>query len=146
MEHLTASSNRDDPCPSKEFQDLSTTAWYHESVDYVLSNGIMQGYGDGTFAPEKEITREEFVSLLANFAKSKGDYKAVDADKVLGTATDYTAWAKENVAWAKANGIMGNNGAALDGTGKITRAQVAAMAVNYQPKGQEDLVLSLIHI
>jgi len=37
------------------------------------------------------------------------------------------------VAWAKANGIMGNNGAALDGTGNITRAQVAAMAVNYQP-------------
>ena len=29
---------------------------------------------------------------------------------------------------------MGNNGAALDGTGKITRAQVAAMAVNYQPE------------
>ena len=38
------------------------------------------------------------------------------------------------VAWAKANGIMGNNGAALDGTGNITRAQVAAMAVNYQPE------------
>ena len=71
----------------------------------------------------------------------KGDYVAVDADAVLGSATDYTAWAKSNVAWAKANvawakanGIMGNNGSAIDGTGNITRAQVAAMAVNYQPE------------
>ncbi len=64
----------------------------------------------------------------------KGDYVAVDADEVLGSATDYSAWAKANVAWAKANGIMGNNGSAIDGTGNITRAQVAAMAVNYQPE------------
>ena len=64
----------------------------------------------------------------------KGDYVAVDADAVLGSATDYTAWAKDVVAWAKANGIMGNNGSAIDGTGNITRAQVAAMAVNYQPE------------
>ena len=37
------------------------------------------------------------------------------------------------VAWAKANKIMGNGGF-INGTGNITRAEVAAMAVNYQPE------------
>ena len=115
------------------FSDVDGHAYFAKALAWAKASGVANG-SNGQFRPFDKITREEFVSLLANFAKSKGDYKAVDADKVLGSATDYTAWAKENVAWAKANGIMGNNGAALDGTGKITRAQVAAMAVNYQPE------------
>ena len=60
-------------------------------------------------------------------------------DEITGYETglsdvDGHAYFAKALAWAKANGIMGNNGAALDGTGKITRAQVAAMAVNYQPE------------
>ena len=115
------------------FSDVDGHAYFAKALAWAKASGVANG-SNGQFRPYDKITREEFVSLLANFAKSKGDYKAVDADEVLGSATDYTAWAKDNVAWAKANGIMGNNGAALDGTGKITRAQVAAMAVNYQPE------------
>ena len=121
------------------FSDVDGHAYFAKALAWAKASGVANG-SNGQFRPYDKITREEFVSLLANFAKSKGDYKAVDADKVLGSATDYTAWAKANVAWAKANGIMGNNGAALDGTGKITRAQVAAMAVNYQPENLTGLV------
>ena len=115
------------------FSDVDGHAYYAKALAWAKASGVANG-SNGQFRPLDKITREEFVSLLANFAKSKGDYEAVNADEVLAGATDYTGWAKENVAWAKANGIMGNNGAALDGTGNITRAQVAAMAVNYQPK------------
>ena len=121
------------------FSDVDGHAYFAKALAWAKASGVANG-SNGQFRPYDKITREEFVSLLANFAKSKGDYKAVDADEVLGSATDYTAWAKDNVAWAKANGIMGNNGAALDGTGKITRAQVAAMAVNYQPENLTGLV------
>jgi hypothetical protein len=115
------------------FNDVDGHAYFAKALAWAKASGVANG-SNGQFRPLDKITREEFVSLLANFAKSKGDYEAVDADSVLGSATDYTAWAKANVAWPKANGIMGNNGAALDGTGKITRAQVTAMAVNYQPE------------
>ncbi len=117
------------------FLDVESPAWYASPLETAKHNGYVKGVGNtGLFSPYDKITREEFASLLANFSKVKGDYVAVDADKVLGSATDYSAWAKANVAWAKANGIMGNNGSAIDGTGNITRAQVAAMAVNYQPE------------
>ena len=38
-------------CPSSAFTDLNTGAWYHEYTDYVLENGLMQGMGNGIFAP-----------------------------------------------------------------------------------------------
>ena len=115
------------------FSDVDGHAYFAKALAWAKAAGVANG-SNGQFRPYDKITREEFASLLANFAKVKGDYVAVDADAVLGSATDYTAWAKANVAWAKANGIMGNNGSAIDGTGNITRAQVAAMAVNYQPE------------
>ena len=115
------------------FSDVDGHAYFAKALAWAKAAGVANG-SNGQFRPYDKITREEFASLLANFSKVKGDYVAVDADKVLGSATDYSAWAKQNVAWAKANGIMGNNGSAIDGTGNITRAQVAAMAVNYQPE------------
>ena len=115
------------------FSDVDGHAYFAKALAWAKAAGVANG-SNGQFRPYDKITREEFASLLANFAKVKGDYVAVDADEVLGSATDYSAWAKANVAWAKANGIMGNNGSALNGTGNITRAQVAAMAVNYQPE------------
>lgn len=115
------------------FSDVDGHAYFAKALAWAKAAGVANG-SNGQFRPYDKITREEFASLLANFSKVKGDYVAVDADKVLDSATDYSAWAKQNVAWAKANGIMGNNGSAIDGTGNITRAQVAAMAVNYQPE------------
>ena len=113
------------------FSDVDGKAYFAKALAWAKASGVANG-SNGQFRPYDKITREEFASLLANFAKSKGDYEAVDADEVLGSATDYSAWAKENVAWAKANKVMGNGGF-INGTGKITRAEVASMAVNYQP-------------
>jgi len=114
------------------FSDVDGKAYFAEALAWANAADVANG-SNGQFRPYDKITREEFASLLANFAKSKGDYEAVDADEVLGSATDYSAWAKQNVAWAKANKIMGNGGF-INGTGNITRAEVAAMAVNYQPE------------
>ena len=115
------------------FTDVNVEEYYGVAMGWADSLDIANG-SNGKFRPTETITREEFAALLSNSAKATGDYEAVDADEVLGSATDYTAWAKDVVAWAKANGIMGNNGAAINGTGVITRAEVAAMAVNYQPE------------
>ena len=113
------------------FNDVDGKQYFGKALAWAKAAGVANG-SNGQFRPYDKITREEFASLLANFAKSKGDYEAVDADEVLGSATDFSAWAKENVAWAKANKVMGNGGF-INGTGNITRAEVASMAVNYQP-------------
>lgn len=113
------------------FSDENVDEYYGVAMGWADSLDIASG-SNGKFRPTETITREELAALLSNYAKATGDYEAVDADAVLGSATDYTAWAKDVAAWAKANGIMGNNGTAINGTVVITRAEVAAIAVNYQ--------------
>ena len=38
-------------CASGEFTDLDICCWYHQYTDYVLDRGLMQGMGNGIFAP-----------------------------------------------------------------------------------------------
>ena len=44
--------------------DVPDGAWYISAVDYVLIHNIMSGNTNGTFAPEKALTRAELVTLL----------------------------------------------------------------------------------
>ena len=118
------------------FSDVDGGQYYAAPIAWAKQAGVVNGYGDGTFAPDAKITREEFAAMLANYAALKGDDVAVDADAVLASFPDGSAvsgWAKDVVAWAAGNGIMGNGGV-LNPTAQITRAEVAAMAVNYQPE------------
>ena len=116
------------------FSDVNGHAYYAQAIAWAKQAGVVNGYGDGTFKPESMVTREEFACMLANYAKLTGNYEAADS-KVLDGFADkgsVSDWAVDSVAWAVEGEIMGNGGS-LDGTGVITRAQVAAMAVNYQP-------------
>ena len=125
------------------FSDVDGHAYYAKAIAWAAKAGVVNGYADGTFRAEKNITSEEFAAMLSNFAKLKGeDISVEDADAVLAAYPDgsaVSAWAKPAVAWAVENGVMGN-GAKLDATSNISRARVAAMAVNYQPDGVEDLI------
>ncbi|OUO57945.1 hypothetical protein B5F74_11480 [Collinsella sp. An271] len=118
-----------------KFDDVDTNMYYAQAIGWAAKFGVVNGYGDGTFAPEKNVTREEFAAMLANYAKAMNDYEAASSD-ALGSFADagqVADWAEESVAWAVANKIMGNNGS-IDPTSDISRAEVAAMAVNYQPE------------
>ena len=114
------------------FNDVDGKAYYGKAIAWAKASGVANG-SNGSFRPNDSITREEFAALLCNFAKAKGENVTVDSDAVLAGATDFSAWAKDVVAWAKDNKDMGNGGF-INGTGAITRAEVASMAVNYQPK------------
>ena len=114
------------------FNDVDGKAYYGKAIAWAKASGVANG-SNGSFRPNDSITREEFAALLCNFAKAKGENVTVDSDAVLAGATDFSAWAKDVVAWAKDNKVMGNGGF-INGTGAITRAEVASMAVNYQPK------------
>ena len=94
----------------------------------------MNGH-DGQFRPTDDITREEFAAMLANYAKSTGDYVAPSEDALDGVSDSDTvsAWATEVVSWTVENGVMGNGGR-VAGQDNILRAEVAAMAVNYASK------------
>lgn len=119
------------------FADVDASKYYAKAIAWAKKAGIVNGFGDGTFNPEGNVTRQDFACMLANFAKVVGNFKTpADIDAVLAKFSDGNAvsdYAKESVAWACDQKIMGNNGMIMP-QNTITRAEVAAMVVNYQPE------------
>ncbi len=118
------------------FSDVDGHAYYAEAVAWAKSNGVVNGNG-GKFMPEDKINREQFAAMLFNYAERINRDETVDdvdgsALAALPDAGTVSSWAQTAVAWAVENGVMGNNGSVM-GQNKITRGEVAAMAVNYQP-------------
>lgn len=117
-----------DNCPSKAFTDLDAKAWYHEGVDYALTNSLMNGVGGGRFEPDGQLTRAQLVTVLYRAAGEP------DTGKQVNPFTDVAddAWYTKAVIWAANNGIV--NGVAKNTFApddSITREQIAAMLYRY---------------
>ena len=115
------------------FDDVNGKMWYGKAIAWAKATGIVTGYGDGTFAPENNITREEFATMLARYAQKYGTYTAGSASDfaAYGDASAVDSWAAEYVAWAVKGGYMGKNTDVLTPLANMTRAEAAAMVVRY---------------
>ena len=114
-------------CPSKAFTDLDTAAWYHESVDVVLSTGLMNGVGNEKFAPNNQMTRAMVVTVL---------YRLAGEPKVEGTVdfTDVPAgeYYYDALVWATENGLaMGVTETTFAPGRSITREQLVTFLYRY---------------
>lgn len=57
-------------CPDPQrFTDVPRDAWYAEAVEYCAAQGLMIGNGDGTFEPDRTITRAELATVLMRMNK-----------------------------------------------------------------------------
>jgi len=114
------------------FNDVDGNMYYAQAIAWAKSVGVVNGY-EGSFRPEDKVTREEFAAMLGNYAElSKTDVTGAEADlSVFDDADQVSDWAKESVEWTVAEKIMGNGGY-LAPQSNITRAEVAAMCVNFQ--------------
>ena len=115
-------------CPAEAFSDLDTSKWYHEGVCYVLRNGIMNGMGDGIFAPDKAMTRAELVTTLYRVA---GSPDVEDLENPFEDVADDT-WYTDAVIWAANNGVVnGTSETTFTPNALITREQLAAILYRY---------------
>lgn len=48
------------------FSDLDSLHWAYNNVMKAQEKGIVSGYDDGTFKPDKPLTREQFITMLTN--------------------------------------------------------------------------------
>lgn len=117
---------------SSIFADVAADAWYADTVAWASGNGIVNGYENGLFGPDDDITREQFAVMLYRYAGSPVPPDSLldftDADKV-------SAWAWDAVRWAVEQGIINGKGnGILDPTGNTTRAEAAQKLKNYLEK------------
>lgn len=107
---------------SPKFPDVLAYDWFCDSVMKLSKKDIIKGYPDGTFKPNKSITRAEFAVIASKYIK---DPKAADE-----TFSDVPMnhWAKDAIVKVKAEGLISGY---PDGTFKpdapITRAEAVSI-------------------
>ncbi|MDF2938770.1 MAG: S-layer y protein, partial [Paenibacillaceae bacterium] len=112
-------------------KDVASEAWYAKDVATAAAAGLINGYDDGSFRPDRVITREELAALSMRALAYTGTSKEVKTDlAILGQYKDAAGivWAKEEIAAAITLGLMnGTSVDALSPEGTATRAESAAM-------------------
>ena len=105
----------------KSFDDVVKGAWYENSVDYVVDNGLMNGTDATRFEPDSTTTRAMLMTVIARYAGED--------------TTGSNPWYQKGMEWAKANGVS-------DGTApnaNITREQLVTMLYRYAKSTGKDV-------
>lgn len=111
---------------STVFADVKSGDWYYDYVTEMYSKKLMLGVSDTEFAPNDNLTRAMFVTILYRAAGSPAAGKTNFAD--VADDTWYTA----AIAWAEANNIVnGESETEFVPDGTITREQAAAIMLRY---------------
>ena len=72
------------------FTDVPTGHWSYDAVAKLAQDGVIEGYGDGTFRGDKAITRYEMAQMVAK-AMAKSDVSAADKAAIDKLAAEYSA-------------------------------------------------------
>lgn len=115
-----------------DFSDVASGQWFSEAIAWAAANGVVNGYKDGTFAPNDMITREQLAAVLYRFAQFKGyDVSVKGSLSNFSDSGSVSDWAQEAMQWAVGAGIINGDNGALKPAGNATRAEVAMMLMRF---------------
>lgn len=114
---------------SASFTDVAKGQWYADGVAWASANGVVSGYPDGSFRPNDTITREQMAAILYQYARIQGKLDDSRADlSIFSDLDSLSAYAKEPMSWAVAQGLFsGVSADTLAPGGSTTRAQAAVI-------------------
>lgn len=115
------------------FMDVPVGQWYTDAVIWANDAKIVSGMGEGLFAPNMEITREQMVAMLYNYVKYKGYDVTASADlSAFADTASVSTWAQPAMQWAVAEGyISGMGDSQLAPQGTATRAEIASVIMRF---------------
>lgn len=121
-----------------EFSDVPITASYYKAVDKLSNVGVIQGRGDGAFAPGDSTTRAEFCAFLARANGYNANYYQ---PKALPFADiDGSSWAVPYISFCYENGyINGYEDGTFRPNDYVTDEQAVKMVVCSSGVGDENL-------
>ena len=119
-----------------DFADVEQGQWYTEAIRWAASEGIVGGYGEGTFGTNDPITREQLAVMLWRYAQAQGYDVSVGENTNILSYADVGAlseWAVPAMQWACGAGLITGtgDGSTLTPQGQATRAQAAALFLRF---------------
>ena len=77
---LTDESRNEFWSQTNDYTDVPADAWYNNAVSTLSNAGIIDGYEDGTFKPDGNITRAEFATIAVRFFEATYDGEDLFSD------------------------------------------------------------------
>ncbi len=116
------------PASTIAYTDVSAEDPYADAIQWCTENGILYGCGDGTFAPNDPVTREQAAVVLYRATDTVGnelDLTFADADSVSDWALPAAEWA------AEVSLLIGTGNNQLSPLNVLTRAELATILMRY---------------
>jgi len=119
---------------SDVFPDIKKNSWYSGYVGWAVEAGVVKGYDDGTFKPNKSLSRQEMAVAVDRFityldcrmTSEGGMWNFNDQKKV-------ASWAKDSLAVLRNSGVVeGDQYGNFNPKNNITRAEAATIIMKLQ--------------
>lgn len=118
---------QEQPLPEEPlFTDVPQSFWGYEAIQKAARLGLVNGVGEGRFAPERKLTRAEFVTMLWRLAGqpaagAKADFTDVPAE----------IWYRAGLDWAAEKGYVTGDGGRFKPEDQITRQEAVTILFRY---------------
>lgn len=125
---------------SFSLSDVTADRWSYIAISNVVDNGLINGFEDGSFKPEKEITRAEAVSILNNYLQKNN--RIVENDlQTYFPDIPRDAWYSQSLFNVSSLGIItGDENGNFNPTKSLTRAEMVSIInrmEHYEAKSEE---------
>lgn len=110
---------------ARSFSDVPSYEWYYDIIHNAVKSGLVSGYEDNTFQPQKNISRFEAISIVSRMVESEevSSIQLPYSDK-----DNIPTWVGDSVKNLYAAGIISTyEGNAISGNAPITRAEMVRM-------------------
>ena len=114
---------------TSSFTDVKAGSYYLGYIEWASKNGIVNGTGNGKFAPDQSISREQMAVIMQNYAKVIGfELPKAHAENTFTDNAKIGSYAKDAVKVMQMAGVLaGKSGNKFDPQGTATRAEVSAV-------------------
>ena len=108
-------------CQTNDFSDVSASDWFNNAISTLTNAGILDGYEDGTFRPNGNITRAEFATIAVRFFDL-----TYEGEDLFPDISDH--WARDYINQAAAAGFVnGYEDGTFRPNNAITRAEAVTL-------------------
>lgn len=111
------------------FSDVAEKAYYMPYVEWAAKHEIVKGIGNGSFAPDSLVTREQLATIMERYANVIAlQLPRVNEEEVFADNMKISTWATTSVKNVQMAGIVsGKNNNLFDPLGTATRAEVSVV-------------------
>ena len=128
LSHVTTATPTPTPSTGLPFTDVPADRWSYPYIKQLYDAGVVSGTSATTFEPTANVTRAQFVTMIAGLAGADvSGYASGPFDDVQAGS-----WYAPYVNWAAASGIVsGTSATTFDPAAEISRQDMAVMLYNY---------------